>query len=84
MNYHRRFVFTGLFLLADLLELHAQNREFEALQAHLERVISARSNALFSGIRSVAAFRATFFAIQSPFAEISPGPSCPCASRRPA
>ena len=54
MDYYRRVVFTGLFLLANLFQLPAQNREFEALQAHLERTVTARSDALFSGIGSVA------------------------------
>jgi cephalosporin-C deacetylase-like acetyl esterase len=54
MNCYRRVVLTGLFLLADLFQLSAQNREFETLQAHLERTVTARSDALFSGIGDVA------------------------------
>jgi hypothetical protein len=48
---YRGVVFIGLFLLAGLFQPPAPNREFEALQAHFERTVTARSDALFSGIR---------------------------------
>ncbi|HEV8262344.1 MAG TPA: acetylxylan esterase [Burkholderiales bacterium] len=54
MNYYRYFALTGLLFLSGPFQLAAQNRELEALQAHFERVINARSDVLFSGIRSVA------------------------------
>jgi hypothetical protein len=54
MNHYRHVVFTGFVLLAGLFQPPAQNREFEALQAHFERIVTARSDALFSGIGSVA------------------------------
>ncbi|MEK7403955.1 MAG: acetylxylan esterase [Acidobacteriota bacterium] len=43
----------GLSFLAAPSRLPAQNEQFQALQSHFERVISARFNALFDGIGSV-------------------------------
>ncbi len=47
--------FTGIVgcLLAAAPNLSAQPKEFQALQSHFERVITARFNSLFSGIGSV-------------------------------
>src|SRR5687767_1877710 len=54
MSFYRCFVLTGPLLLAAPFQLTSPNREFESLQAHFDRVISARSDALFAGIRTVA------------------------------
>ncbi|MEK7686624.1 MAG: acetylxylan esterase, partial [Verrucomicrobiota bacterium] len=48
------FAFLGLWMSVMPDRLAAQNQEFQTLQAHFERVISARFHDLFSGIGDVA------------------------------